>query len=69
MENIDVYVRYDMWDNNITNEKNGENYLIAGILFNCDNGLLVAPNMRLQSYEESSKDAINEFSVNFQFKF
>ena len=68
-DNIDVYVRYDMWDDNIKNIKNGKNYLIAGILLNCDNGLSIAPNMRLTSYEESTKDALNEYKVNFQFKF
>ena len=68
-DNLDVYVRYDMWDDNTTNINNGENYLIAGILFNCDNGLSIAPNMRLTSYEESSKDAVNELKVNFQFTF
>ena len=58
-----------MWDDNITNIKNGKSYLIAGIVFNCDNGLSIAPNMRLKSYEDSTKDLINEYKVNFQFIF
>ena len=68
-DNIDVYVRYDMRDDNITNIKNGENYLIAGILLNCDNGLSIAPNMRIKSYEDDSKESVTEYKVNFQFKF
>ena len=67
-DNIDVYLRYDMWDDNITNVKNGKKYLIAGIAFNCNNGLSIAPNMRLTSYEENTKD-LNEYKINFQFIF
>ena len=49
IDNIDAYVRYDIWDDNDSVNKNGKNYLIAGILFNCDNGLSLAPNMRIES--------------------
>ena len=69
IDKIDVYVRYDMWDDNITDAKNGINYLIAGVLFNCDNGLSVAPNMRITSSENSAEDDVNVYKVNFQFKF
>ena len=32
-DKIDVYLRYDMWDDNITNIKNGISYLITGIVY------------------------------------
>ena len=68
-DNIDAFFRYDMYDGNVSDNKKGENYLIAGIILNCDSGLSVAPNVRMTSYEESAKDALNEYKVNFQFKF
>ena len=68
-DNIDAFFRYDMYDDNDSENKKGENYLIAGIIFNCGSGLSVAPNVRMTSYEESAKDALNEYKVNFQFKF
>jgi hypothetical protein len=67
-DNLDAYVRYDMWDDKDSVNKNGENYLIAGVLINCDNGLSISPNMRIKSYE-SDKDSVNEYKINFQFKF
>ena len=45
------------------------NYLITGIILNCVSGLLIAPNMRIISYENSSIDAVKEYKINFQFKF
>ena len=68
MDNIDAFVRYDMWDDNDSDNKNGTNYFIIGFLFNCDNGLSVSPNMRMISYE-SDKDSTTEYLINFQFKF
>ena len=68
-DNIDAFFRYDIYDDNDSENNKGENYLIAGIIFNCGSGLSVAPNVRMTSYEESAKDALNEYKVNFQFKF
>ena len=69
MDNLDTYVRYDMWDNNDSVNKNGKNYLIAGVLLNWGEGLSVAPNIRIITYEDSAEAVSNEYRVNFQFKF
>ena len=69
LDNLDAYVRYDIYDENTTDEMNGENYLIAGILLNCGNGLSVAPNIRMTSFENSDNDDEMEYKINFQFKF
>ena len=50
-------------------KKDGLSYLVTGILLNCGNGLSVAPNMRIKSYEADSKESVTEYRVNFQFKF
>ena len=69
IDNIDAFVRHDMWDDNDSVNKNGNTYLITGIRLNCDNGLSIAPNMRMTSYEDNTKDNAKEYKVNFQFKF
>ena len=68
MDNIDAYVRYDIYDADTLVEKDESSYLIGGILLNCGNGLSVAPNMRIKSYEDGS-DSLTEYKINFQFSF
>ena len=68
IDNIDAYVRYDIWDDNDSVNKNGKNYLIAGVLFNCDNGLSLSPNLRIESFE-NDLDSKTKYKINFQFKF
>ena len=69
LDNLDAYVRYDMYTDNVEDVINGENYLIAGLLLNCGNGLSVAPNVRMKSFENSDMDNELEYKLNFQFKF
>ena len=78
---LDAFVRYDMFDPNTdgieqelhgftitTERKDNSTYLIAGIQLSCGNGLLVAPNIRMESYEDDL-DSATEYKINFQFKF
>ena len=67
-ENINVFTRYDMWDDNDEDKKNGINNLITGIVLTCGSGLSMAPNMRMTSFEDNS-DSVTEYRINFQFKF
>ena len=70
-DKLDAFVRYDMFDPNTdeTDEgKDNSTYLIAGIQLSCGNGLLVAPNIRMESYEDDL-DSATEYKINFQFKF
>ena len=68
-DKLDAFVRYDMFDPNtdrIDEEKDNSTYLIAGIQLSCGNGLLVAPNIRM---DEDDLDPSTEYKINFQFKF
>jgi hypothetical protein len=70
-DKLDAFVRYDMFDHNtdeIDGWKDNSTYLIAGIQLSCGNGLLVAPNIRMESYEDDL-DSATEYKINFQFKF
>jgi len=67
--NIDIFARYDIVDDNDVTNKNGENYLVTGIVLTCDGGISVAPNLRMVNYENTDKDSGVEYKVNFQFKF
>ena len=80
-DKLDAFVRYDMFDPNTdgieqelhgftitTERKDNSTYLIAGIQLSCGNGLLVAPNIRMESYEDDL-DSATEYKINFQFKF
>ena len=66
-DNIDIFVRYDMVDDNDDTNKNGKNYLVTGIVLTCDGGISVAPNMRMTTFENET-EALTEYKVNFQFK-
>ena len=68
-DNIYIFARYDMVDDNDDTNKNGENYLVTGIVLGCDGGISVAPNLRMVNYENTDKDSEMEYIVNFQFKF
>ena len=68
-DNIDIFTRYDMVDDNDDINKNGENYLVTGIVLTCDGGISIAPNLRITNYENTAKESETEYRVNFQFKF
>ena len=67
-DNIDVFVRYDIYDGDTSNDNNGKDYLVAGIVLTCDGGISVAPNVRTTTYEDET-EALIKYKVNFQFKF
>ena len=68
-DNIDIFARYDMVDDNDDINKNGKNYLITGIVLTCDGGISIAPNLRMTNYENTEEESETEYKVNFQFKF
>ena len=67
-DNIDVFVRYDIYDGDTSIDNNGKDCLVAGIVLTCDGGISVAPNVRTTTYEDET-EALTEYKVNFQFKF
>ena len=68
MDNKDIFFRYDIYDEDTSVKEDGSSYIITGILLSCGNGLSVAPNMRIESFENDS-DSKTEYKINFQFKF
>ena len=65
-DNIDIFARYDMVDDN---DSTGKNYIITGMVLGCEGGISVSPNFRMVNYENTEKDSEIEYKVNFQFKF
>ena len=68
-DNIHIFARYDLVDDNDDANKNGNNYIITGIVLDCDGGISVSPNLRMVNYEDTEKDSEVEYKLNFQFKF
>ena len=68
MDNKDIFFRYDIYDEDTSVKEDGSSYIITGILLSCGNGLSVAPNMRIESFE-NDLDSKTEYKINFQFKF
>ena len=68
-DNIDIFARYDMVDDNDEIIKNGKNYLISGLVLTCEGGISIVPNLRILNYENTEKDVEMDYKVNFQFKF
>ena len=67
-DNIDIFTRYDIYDGDTSIDNDGENYLVTGIVLDCDGGISVAPNVKMTTSEDAS-DSSTEYKVIFQFKF
>ena len=68
-DKINIFARYDLIDDDNENDMNGENYLITGLTLDCGNGFIIAPNVRVKSFEDEAADSENEYKISFQFKF
>ncbi len=64
---LEGLVRYDMYDPDTDTDKNGANYMIAGLNYYPVKGLIITPNLRLTTPEEG--EGITHAKLNFQFKF
>ena len=49
-------------------ERKGEQSVIAGVLYNANKGLTIAPTLRMTKPENAGEDK-NSIVINFQFKF
>ncbi|MDB3868560.1 hypothetical protein N9263_00695 [Candidatus Marinimicrobia bacterium] len=56
---IDLFSRYDV----LSEDSEKDQYIISGLVFDCENGLLISPNIR-----KSNEDDL-VYKLNFQFKF
>ena len=56
---IDLFSRYDV----LSEDSKKDKYIISGLVFDCENGLLISPNI-----QKSNEDDL-VYKLNFQFKF
>jgi hypothetical protein len=75
-----VYGSLDMFDPNtddvvdnaattaVDESKNNETALIVGAKWAPVKGLIIAPNLKMVSYEDSDKDALTHYRINLEFK-
>ena len=64
---LEGLVRYDMYDPDTDTDKNGTNYMIAGLNYYPVKGLIITPNLRLTTPEAG--EGTTHAKLNFQFKF
>ena len=67
-DDMDAFFRYDMDSGGQDVSTDGDNYLIAGIVLDCGNGLSVAPNLRMTSFNDDVSSS-SEYKINVQYKF
>ncbi|MFA7330068.1 MAG: hypothetical protein WC326_03235 [Candidatus Delongbacteria bacterium] len=76
---LEAFFRLDLYDPNtddvadnagtpLDESKNNETTILAGVKLSPVKGLVIAPNLRLTSYEDSDRDALTYYRVNFEFK-
>jgi len=68
MDNLEGLVYVDMYDPDTEFHYNEETYIIAGLNYYAEKGLIISPNIRLTSFENGS-DSESMFKMNFRFKF
>ncbi len=61
-DKLDVFTRFDNYDNNEENDK-VQNQTLTGIVYELSKGVMIAPNIRKKNNEDP------ELRVNFQIKF
>ena len=64
---LEGLVRYDMYDPNTKTNKDGSNFMIAGLNYYPANGLIITPNVRITTPEEGEETT--HAMLNFRFKF
>ena len=66
-EQLDTFVRIDIYDVDTSVKGDSEIYLLTGAVYVAETGLSIAPNLRIIKPETSDPTFI--YYVNFQFKF
>ncbi len=67
--NMEALVRMDMYDPSTDTDDDGITYMIAGLNYYATDGLIITPNIRMTSFENSDVKSTTIFKMNFQFKF
>jgi hypothetical protein len=67
LNKLSILGRFDQYNNDDGIENEKEQNIIAGIKYNADKGLTIAPTFRMTTLE--GEDSENSIVVNFQFKF
>ena len=64
---LEGLVRYDMYDADTKTDKDGSNFMIAGLNYYPANGLIITPNVRITTPEAG--EGTTHAMLNFRFKF
>ncbi len=66
---LEAFTRLDLYDPDTdSDDENNETTILAGVKLSPVKGLVIAPNLRLTSFEDSDRDAVTYYRVNFEFK-
>lgn len=65
----EAFARLDLYDPDTdSSADNNETIILAGVKVSPVKGLVIAPNLKMTSYEDSNRDALTYYRVNFEFK-
>lgn len=64
---VEAFARYDTFDPNTEADDDGMGYLIGGLIWKPVNGLKVAPNVRIENYQNDNIDSETTLKLNFEF--
>lgn len=65
---LDLFAQMYMYDPNEEADDDGLTDVIAGVRFNPAKGMVIAPNLKMTTFESDTKDTQTLFRVNFEFK-
>lgn len=65
---MDAFLQMDMYDPDTDTDDDGSTDLIVGVKFNPAKGLVIAPNLKTTSFEDSGSEPLTFYRVNFEFR-
>lgn len=68
-EKVKLFGRFDLYDPDTDTDDDGNTLILAGLDFAPDKNVNVIPNLRVESYQASGKDANTIGAVTFFFRF
>jgi len=69
VEKFKGFARFDMFDPNTDQDKDGKNLIIAGVDYEVEENVNVIPNIRIESYQLSGKDNLITGMLTFFYRF
>ena len=65
---MEILGRVDLYDPDVNNGNDNENYIIAGVTYSPGKGLIIVPNIRYTPYKDNA-DEKTLYELNFEFRF